>query len=198
MGQKIQIDKENRTILLFNKSKQNWEDRTMAITAMFEAHYYGKFTGYNIYFKGIDKYFFYKINTVQFVNKIKNINIEKQDVYIDGIAVDAIKVDEFEKGYFRVYTEEATIFTKNVKFKSNKYKDIFRYYSMLAEYAGSIAEEKSPLYYLSQNYKRITLSVNSVLFDYLRSECNSTGFTKLIIVPFDFCQHRFNISHFHR
>lgn len=65
MGQKIQIDKENKAVLLFNKGKQNWEDRIMSITSMFSAHYYGKFTGYNIYFRGAEEYFFYKADNVQ-------------------------------------------------------------------------------------------------------------------------------------
>jgi hypothetical protein len=35
MGQKIQIDKENKAVLPFNKGKQGWEDRTMAISTPF-------------------------------------------------------------------------------------------------------------------------------------------------------------------
>jgi hypothetical protein len=185
MSQKIQIDKENRAVLLFNKSKQSWEDRTMMISTMFEAHCYGKFTGYNIYFKGTGKYFFYTTGTVQFLNKVNNVNIDKQDIYVDGKVVNAIKVNEFEKGYYRVYTDKATVFTKNVNMKKN---NIFSYYSRLADYAGSIAEENSPLYYLSQNYKSITLSSDSVLFDYFQSQCNLIGSTELLIVPFDFNQ----------
>jgi len=188
MGKKLEIIKENNAVLLFNKSKRCWEDRTIAISAIFEAYYYGKFTGYNIYFNGTNQYFFYTVKSVRVLNKVRNINIEKQDVYVDGEAVEAIKVYEFEKGYYRVYTQKTTIFTRNIILKSNKYRDIFRYYSKLAEYAGRIAEENSPLYFLSQNYKRITLSGDSVLFDYLQGRCNSTLSSKLLIVPFDFNQ----------
>jgi hypothetical protein len=64
------------------------------------------------------------------------------------------------------------------------------YYSELAEYAGTIAENLSPLYFLSANYKRITLSSDSVLFDYLQGECKPINDEGLIILPFDFNQNR--------
>lgn len=175
-------------VLLFSKSKQCWEDKTMAISAMFEAHYYKKFTGYNIFFNGMKKYFFYAIKTVTFLNKVNDIDINNQDVYVDGKLIRAVMVSEFENGYYRVYTGKATIFTKNVYFKRITYKNIFRYYLKLADYAGSLAEDKSPLHYLSKNYKRITPSRGSVLFDYLQGKSNPINFTELLIVPFDFNQ----------
>ena len=116
MGKKLEIIKENNAVLLFNKSKRCWEDRTIAISAIFEAYYYGKFTGYNIYFNGTNQYFFYTVKSVRVLNKVRNINIEKQDVYVDGEAVEAIKVYEFEKGYYRVYTQN-NHFTRNIILK---------------------------------------------------------------------------------
>jgi hypothetical protein len=82
MSQKIQIDNENNEVLLFNKEKHKWEDGTISIQAIFSAYYYKKITGYNIYFKGTDKKFFYKKESVLLLNKVKNINIEKQDVFV--------------------------------------------------------------------------------------------------------------------
>jgi hypothetical protein len=187
MGQKVNLDKENNAVLLFNK-KHEWEDKTSSISAIFSAYYYGKFTGYNIYFKGADKYFFYKDKNVQFLDKVKNITIEKQDVYVDGAIVKAFKLDQFERGYYRVYIENGTVFTQNITLKSNKYKDIFTYYFKLAEYAGMIAEKESPLYFLAQSYTRITRSRGSVLFDYLQGACNSVGNKGLLLFPFDFNQ----------
>jgi hypothetical protein len=83
MSQKIQIDNENNAVLLFNKEKHKWEDRIISIQMIFPASYYRKFTGYNIYFKGANKKFFYKKESVQVLNKVKNINIEKQDVFVE-------------------------------------------------------------------------------------------------------------------
>ena len=188
MGQRIQLDKETKTVLLFIKAKQKWEDKTTSVSAMYSAHYYGNFTGYDIYFKGTDGKFFYKKENVKFLNKIRNIVIEKLDVYVDGEMVNALKLHQFEQGYYRVYIGKGSIFTQNIKLESNKHKDILKYYSKLADYAGILDEEGSPLYLLSQNYKRITPSSNSVLFDYLKGECNPIIEEEEIAIPFDFNQ----------
>jgi len=160
----------------------------MSISAIYSAHYNGIMTGYNIYFKGVDKYYFYKVENVQFLNKVKNVNIKNHDVYVEGKIVKPLKATIFEKEYYRVNVEKKIIFTKNVTLKSNRYKDLFRYYSKLADYAGTIAEEKSPLLFLSQKYKRIGLSRDSVLFDFLQGESSLIGETGLLITPFDFNQ----------
>ena len=73
MGQRIQLNKENDALLLFSNAKQKWEDKTTSISAMYSAHYYGNFTGYDIYFKGTQGKLFYKKENVQFLDKIKNI-----------------------------------------------------------------------------------------------------------------------------
>ena len=80
MGQRIQLNEENKAVLLFSKAKQKWEVKTTSVSAMYSAHYYGYFTGYDIYFKGSQGKLFYKKENVQFLNKIRNINIEKYDV----------------------------------------------------------------------------------------------------------------------
>jgi superfamily I DNA and/or RNA helicase len=188
MGEKVQLNKENMAVLLFNKAKNKWEDRTMSVSAMFSAHHHGNFTGYDIYFKGAGKKFLYKDGNVQFLNKVKNIDIEKQDVYVDGEMVDASRLEQFERDYYRVFAGNGTIFTQNIALKSNKYRDIFTYYSKLADYAGTIAEEDSPLHFLSQNYERIAPSGNSVLFDYLRGKYSYVGNEGMLLFPFDFNQ----------
>ncbi len=175
MGERIQLDKENKAVLLFSKAKQKWEEKTTSVSAMYSAYYYGNFTGYDIYFKGLEGKFFYKKENVKFLNKIKNINIEKYDVYFDGAIVNAHKLHQFEQGFYRVYVGKGSIFTRNIKLESNKHKAILKYYAKLADYAGIIAEEKSPLFFLSLNYKRITPSSNSVLFDYLKGECKPSN-----------------------
>ena len=188
MGQKLEIDNENQTILLFSAKKQEWEDKTLSVSAMFIASHYGNVTGYDIYFNGTDKKFFYKEENVRILHKVKNININKHDVYADGLKVNATKLELFEKGYYR-YTEKKTFFSRNIELKSNKYKDIFNYFKKLAEYAGTIAENDSPLSFLSQNYSRISNEpANSVLIDYLQGECKSNNYKRQIMLPFDFNQ----------
>jgi len=59
----------------------------MSVSAMNIASDYGNVNGYDVYFIGADKKFFYKEENVRILHKIKNINIEKQDVYADGVNV---------------------------------------------------------------------------------------------------------------
>ena len=188
MSQKLEIDKENQTVLLFSAKKQEWEDKTISVSAMYQASHYGNVSGYAIYFNGANKKFFYKEENVRILHKVKNININKHDGYADGLKVNATKLELFEKGYYR-YTERKTFFTRNIELKSNKYKDIFIYFKKLAEYAGVIAENDSPLSFLSQNYSRLSnVPSNSVLLDYLQGECKPTNYKSQIMLPFDFNQ----------
>jgi len=188
MGQKLEIDKENQTVLLFSTKKQEWEDKTISLSDINIASYHGKVSGYEIQFNGADKKFFYKEENVRILHKVKNININKHDVYADGVKVNATKLEQYEKGYYR-YTEKKTFFTRNIELKSNKYKDIFTYIKKLAEYAGTIAEKDSPLSFLSQNYSRIgNEPSNSVLIDYLQGECKPNNYKSQIMLPFDFNQ----------
>ena len=108
MGQKLEIDKENQTVQLFSSKKQEWEDKTMSVSAMFNASHYGNVSGYDIYFKGADKKFFYKEENVRILHKVRDIDIKKHDVYADGVKVNATKLELFEKGFFR-YTEKKTL-----------------------------------------------------------------------------------------
>jgi len=189
MGQKLEIDKENQVIQLFSTKKLDWEDKTISVSAMFEASYYGNVTGYDIYFKGADKKFCYKEENVRIHHKVRNIDIDKLDVYAEGVKVNATKLELFKKGYYRVSNEKNTFFTQSIELKSNKYKDIYTYFTKLAEYAGIIAEENSPLSFLSQNYTRISNEIpNSVMIDYLQGECKPNNYTSKIMLPFDFNQ----------
>jgi len=189
MDQKLEIYKENQTILLFSTKKQEWEDKTLSVSAMFTASYNGNVTGYDIYFKGADKKFFYKEENVRILHKVKDIDIYKNDVYADGVKVNATKLELFEKGYYCIYTQKNIFFTQNIELKSNKYRDIFTYFTKLAEYAGVIAEKDSPLSFLSQNYSRISNELpNSVLIDYLQGECKPNNYKGKIMLPFDFNQ----------
>ena len=189
MGQKIEIDNGNQIIQLFSNKKQEWEDKTMSILNVYRAIFYGNVSGYDIYFKGGDKKFFYKDENVRILHKLKNIDIEKQDVYANSVKVEATKLELFNNGFYRVFTSRSTILTRKIALKSNKYRDIFTYFSKLAEYAATIAEKESPLYFLSQNYSRISNELpNSVLIDYLKGECKPNNYKGKIMLPFDFNQ----------
>lgn len=189
MGQNIKLDKENLAVQLFSTKKQEWEDKTMSLSDINIASYHGKVSGYEIQFKGSDKKFFYKEENVRILHKVRNIDIDKHDVYADGIKVNATKLELFEKGYYCIYTQKNNFFTQNIELKSNKYRDIFTYFSKLAEYAGIIAEKNSPLSFLSQNYKRISNELpNSVLIDYLQGEFKPNNYKGQMILPFDFNQ----------
>lgn len=178
MGQKLEIDNKNQAVQLYSSKKREWEDKTLSVSAMFTASLYGNVTGYDIYFKGTDKKFFYKEENVRIQHKVRDIEFEKHDVYADGKKVNAIRLELFKQGYYRVNTGRKTFFTRHIELKSTKYKDIFTYFTTLAEYAGTIAERESPLYYLSQNYTRVSNELpDSVLKDYLQEKCkpSTTG-----------------------
>ena len=81
--------------------------------------------------------------------------------------------------------------TKKIQLESNKHLDIYHYYEALAEYAELISNKDEPLYYLSQNYKRITPNRESVLFDYLKGKYKSSKYETPIILPFDYNQSQY-------
>jgi superfamily I DNA and/or RNA helicase len=190
MNQKLEINNENQAIQLFSNKNHEWEDKTMSVSAIFKASYPGNITGYEIYFRGADKKFRYKEENVRILHKVRNIDIDKKDIYVDGAKVNVTKLELFGKGYYRANSEESTFFTQNVELKSIKYRNVFTYFTKLAEYAGTIAEKDSPLSFLSQNYKSITNQLhNSVLIDYLQGECKQNNYKKAqMILPFDFNQ----------
>jgi superfamily I DNA and/or RNA helicase len=191
MGNRILFNKEKNLILLYNNEKQIWEDRTLSIHSLYEAYYYGHFTGYDIHFIGNHKKFFYRKENVNILDFIRNIPIDKQDVFIQGEIIEAKKIDEFEDGYYKITTSVKTFVTENLKLESGKYKDIYTYYDELAQYAGLIAQEDEPLYFLSKNFQRIKPSSESVLNQYLKGIFLKTQDNQTVIVPFDFNQSQY-------
>lgn len=189
MGERITYDKLKNLILLYSGEKRMWEDKTSSVTSLFKAYYYGNFTGYDIYFKGANSKFFYKAENVQILDLLKNIDIDGKDVIVDNEIIDAKSVELFQHGHYKITTSSKTTITRNIIFKSGKYKDIYAYYSDLARYAGFISKDDEPLYFLSQNYQRIKPSLDSVLYHFLegRFEKSDENIGQ-IIVPFDFNQ----------
>jgi superfamily I DNA and/or RNA helicase len=191
MGDRVAFSKEKNLIVLYSNEKQIWEDRTSSILSLFEAHYYGNFTGYDIYFKGAQKKFFYKAENVKILDYIKNISLKQQDVVFNNEIIEAKRVELFEEGYYRIITDNKTIVTRNLQFKTGQYKNIYGYYCDLAGYASLISKDDEPLYFLSQNYQRIKPSLESVLFQYLDGTFKKTKDDYPIIVPFDFNQSQY-------
>jgi superfamily I DNA and/or RNA helicase len=163
--------------------------QTDSITAMYKAYYYGNHTGYDIYFRGGSGKFFYTFEKVKILSKTQIIDIRMLDVYVEDHRVNALKVDAFEDGYFKVLTSARTYFGKLVKFKNNHYREIYKYFKSLAGFAESVAEENSPLSFLSQSYLRMDNEVpDSVLLDYLQGNVRSLTHKQRLILPFDFNQ----------
>ena len=189
MSLRVLIDKENQEILLYSNERNSWEPKTESIEKVNEKNYYGNFSGYEVIFKGNSKQFFYKKENVRILDKVRDIDISGYDILVNGKEIEATQVEEFQEKYYRVRTVYRKFFSKNVIFESNKYKDIYNYYKKLAEYAGTIAENESPLFFLSLNYDRLNTTLDdSVLKDYLKGKCKSVLFEKDIILPFDFNQ----------
>jgi superfamily I DNA and/or RNA helicase len=187
MGEQFIFDKERQAVLVSDQDGI-WEEKTFNINAMYKAYYYGQQTGYDIYFRGGNKKYFYPNYRVRIIDMKFEIDISKMDVYIDDVKIDAKRVVSFPSGYYRIYTLNGKIFSNAVKFEGTGYRDRFTYYSKLAEYAEKIAEPESPLFFLSRNYRRISPSPQSALKDYLRGECKTNESDGLFLLPFDFNQ----------
>jgi hypothetical protein len=185
---RVAIDPKKLSILLYNREKSAWDDKTKQISAMYKAFAHGRFTGYNIYFKGGAQKYFYVPDRVKILGYLKTILFKNVDVIVGTTVVDAIRVDEFEQGYYRVYTEYKDFLTRQISFECNRYKKIYQYFSELADKGLLIAEEKSPLYYLSKNFKRITFNRNSCLLDFLTGRYQKIESQCRIILPFSFNQ----------
>ena len=192
MGERVSIDAQQTIVMLYNKSKEKWEDKTSSISALFTAYQYGYYTGYDVYFKGNSKRYFYMDDNVRILSYIKSLSLDKHVVMIGDVVVDAIAVDLFDMGYCRVKTRSKTFVTNNLRLKSIKYKSIYNYYKELAAYAGSVTDDDEPLHFLSKNYERTEPDPNSVLFHYLDGDVRQYSDQKEIIVPFDFNQSQYN------
>ncbi|MCF7932016.1 MAG: AAA family ATPase [Acholeplasmataceae bacterium] len=191
MGERIFNDQNRQIVMMFNSKKDIWEDKTAVISAMYEAFQYGYYTGYDVYFKGTSKKYFYMDQNVMVLSFVKRIPLDQHVVMIKGKIIDVMKLDLFEEGYYRVTTESKVMVVKDLTLKSNKYQDIYNYYQALAAYAGTITNDDEPLHYLSKNYERIRPTEQSVLFQYLDGTYDTRQDTKPIIVPFDFNQSQY-------
>lgn len=188
MDNKISFDKEKNLILIYNERSKKWEDKTSSIKTIFKAFYYGNFSGYNVYYTGDDTKFFYKANNVMNLQYIKSISFNQQDVIVSGKIVDAISIDAFQLGFYRVRTQSKTIITKDLQLKNGQYKNILQCYKDLAAFAEEIASDDEPIYFLSKIYPKIELSAHSVLYSYLNGSFHGEDDKKPVITPFDFNQ----------
>lgn len=149
---------------------------------------YANFTGYNIYFRGANGKYFYARDSVQILNHQKTITLSNVEVVIDNKVIDAIRVEQFEDGYYRVYTKNRNFITRKIRFDKNRYRKICQYYNELADRGVQISEENTPLYFLSRNFKKFYVNRDSCLFDYLNERYTNIVKKSHIILPFSFNQ----------
>jgi superfamily I DNA and/or RNA helicase len=192
MGEKIEINSRFNIVLIYINDKGRWEDKTSSINALFSAYYYGKFTGYDVYFKGAKKKFFYPFEKFKILNYIKDIHLDKTYIFVDNIFVEPIKIQLFDSRYYKVYTKDKSFVTNKISLKDSSNKNTFQYFRDLSKFAGHISEEDEPLYLLSKNYEKLETSKESVIFHYLEGYFEHRDVNvDDIYVPFSFNQSQF-------
>ena len=188
MGEKITFNPKLNIVLVYKSENFTWEDRTGSILAIFSAFYYGNFTGYDVYFKGGDKKFFYPFEKIKILKFIKDVPLNQKDIFVEGVLIQAEKLELFEEGYFKIKTQNKSIVTNQISFKSSTVTSTFQYFNDLSKYAGFISKDDEPLHYLSKNYEKMEYSQNAVLFNYLEGKYLSKKSSNDIYVPFSFNQ----------
>ena len=191
MSGKFNIHYEKHLILLYNNKRNKWEDKTKDINAISRAYYHGNFSGYNVYFKDDKRSFFYKKFNAQIFELKEKINPLKGNLKIGETIVQPIKIEKFAENLYRITTKDENFLAPKLIYSSNDFSSIYNYYSSLALYAGQISRNDEPLYYLSNNYKRIKPSSDSVLYDFFDRKVQNKKDEDLIIVPFPFNKSQF-------
>ncbi len=188
MKNRILFDNEKNLIMVYSRKNRKWEDKTNDIIALYNAYYYGKHTGYNVYYKNSSGHFFYRKENILILNIIKNIPLSNQDVFADNVLIKPLQIDLFQKDFYRIKTKTSVLVTNNIEFKSGLYKNIYNYYFSLAKYAQTITKNDEPLYFLSKNYEKVKPNRNSALFKYFDGVNKYNADNDPIIVPIDFNQ----------
>ena len=192
MGEKIHFSLKKNIILIYRNEKHIWEDSTGSISTIFSAHYYGKFTGYDVYFKGGNKKFFYPFKKIKILNYIKDIDISKKDIFIDNVLIRAEKIELYQEGYYKVFTQNKTLISDQIVFNKSSFTNTFQYFKDLSKFAGQISKDQEPLYFLSKNYEKIELSLKTVLFQFLEGKYEQRiRYSHEIFVPFSFNQSQY-------
>jgi len=196
MGEKIPFNLNQNIILIYRNEKHLWEDSTGSISAIFSAYYYGKFTGYDVYFKGGNKKFFYPFEKIKILNYIKDIEINQKEVFVDNVLIRAEKIELFEEGYYRVITQNKILISHQIVFNKSSFANKFQYFIDLSKYAGHISRDQEPLYFLSKNYEKIELSLDTVLHQFLEGKYEQRKRKNHeIFVPFSFNQSQYQAIH---
>lgn len=190
MGKQVFFDQRNQIIVTYSHASNLWKDLTMHIRCIYEATYYGNFSGYNIYFDDGKKRF-YKADHVKILDRIKTLDLSERSVYINSKFTLASAVIQYSQGFYQVINKKSTFITKDIQFHSSNYKGIHGYFMAIAAYAQKICNTNEPLYYLTKNYNRIELSEESILVDYCRGVFTKAPDNKQIIAPFDFNQSQY-------
>src|SRR5690554_588594 len=133
MSNRVTFDRDREAILLWDKESRNWVDQSSSITAIYKAFYYKSHSGYNIYFKGAQKSYFFKKENVKFRSK----SSPKQHLQRVSSPTKPLKPES-------VKTTEINNFDQSDQIL--QIQRCISYYQGLASYAQVIAEKESPLY----------------------------------------------------
>ncbi len=195
------VDISGAIILIYSNRLQKYVDRTDSVSRI-DIGYYKYDSKYIVYYKSTDedgkKRYNYRIEAVQILYKIKDVDTTKYYIYIDGNRREPTKLELFDHGYYRVTNEKGRVFTTpNVHFvEIGQTKDIFSYFKDIASYALNITEEDEPLHFLARNYERINYNAMSVLHNYFDGRNEKTPRDdKQIIVPFSYNQSQSKAIH---
>ena len=198
------IDIKNKLIAVKDSKTLKFKDITKEITAVYRKYYYGKFSGYTIYFKNNSNYFYSKAN-VRIFDIIAQINISNRTVLMDGKVIEATEVYSIGPNQFIIKSAEKLYMSKHVEFKENtpvKHSsthektpnisnkdsalDYYNYYRLLAFHAETISDTDEPLYFLAKQYSNKTLKQTSILNSYFNGVFEKKAYNRPIIVPFSF------------
>ncbi len=152
MGKRVTYDKKTVAVLLWDKEKRDWVDRSSAVTAVYTAYKGKTQTGYNVYFRGAKQSYFYTKKNVRFVRKSQ----PKPSSTTKSEPAQSVHRSQVVQPPKRKNPEEAQV--KLIQRYTN-------YFRSLAAYAKTIAEADTPLFFLAQNYERMVFLKDSVIHD---------------------------------
>lgn len=179
------IDLKHNLILIYNRETRKWDDRSESITALYKAYYYGNFSGYNVYFRGASKGFFYVPKNIRVLKMLKEIDIKNQKYIVNDLLINPTKIESYQFNYYKIYENNRSYITNRLRSVNVETTNNFDYYVGLAKYAKFITNEDEPLRHLANTYEKIKLNTSSVLYDFFEKDITKNPATKLI-VPFVF------------
>lgn len=186
------VNLNNLIVLLYKRDYDKYVEATNQIRAMYKCYYYNNFVGFNIYFKNSTSKYFYEKSNCMFLSKICEVDIANKEVLVDGKEEeDIIRVDKYEKDYYKLYKKDYFIVTNKLSLISMDYKNILSYYEKLAEYSKLNFSKDEPLYILGRNYEKLNKNFDNILFNFVQNRIKSKSLENEIILPFSYNQSQY-------